>query len=106
MFTQTSLQLNRTCSSFHNVRALDSTLLGENGQLIICTWTVITENSKIKEYFKKFGNIEKANVEISHTKEHVNELDSVLKITVAFYHFKKIVIRFNILEINSIEYIL
>lgn len=43
---------------------------------------------------------------MSHTKGHVNEVDSVLKITVAFYHFKKIVISFNILEINSIEYIL
>lgn len=52
---------------------------------------MITENSKIKNIkriLKKPWNTEKANTEISHTKEHVCELDSVLKIT-AFYHFKK-----------------
>lgn len=65
---------------------------------------MITENSKIKN-IKKPWNTENANAEISHTKEHISQLDSVLKIT-AFYCFKKIVIRFNILEINSIEYIL
>lgn len=63
---------------------------------------MITENSKmnIKRTLKHWKG---KCCEFSY-QEHESELDSVLKIT-TFYHFKKISIGFNTLEITSIEYI-
>lgn len=101
LYTQTSLKLHCTSSSLHSICTLDLTLLGENGHSF-AHWQWLQRIAKLR-ILKKLGNTEKANTDISHTKEHV--LESVLKIT-AFYHFKKIVITFSILEINSIEYIL
>lgn len=103
VFILTSLKLHCTSSSFHSICTLDLTLLGENGQQFAHgQWLQRIAKLGI---LKKLWNTEKANDEIFHTKEHLSEPDSVLKIT-AFYHFKKIVITFSILEINSIEYIL
>lgn len=65
---------------------------------------MIKENSKIKNIKKNLERLKRQMLRFLIPR-NTCELDSVLKIT-AFYHFKKIVISFSILEINSIEYIL